>query len=90
MPRTLVSYFGRLLCVSVALAIVVNVKSHDLRCFAFLSLGALPPVAVVALPPSDFSKDCSRRRSCCFRVLEVKSLFRCLFPTFLWWFLLLF
>ncbi len=91
MPRPLVSYFGRLLCVSVALAIVVNVKIHALRCFAFLLLGALPPAAVVALPPFEFSKVCSRRRrSCCFRVLEVKSLVSCLFPTFLWYFLLLF
>lgn len=47
---------------SVALAIVVNVKIHALRCFAFLSLGALSPAAVVALPPSEFSKVCSRRR----------------------------
>ncbi len=69
---------------SVALAIVVNVKVHALRCFAFLSLGALPPAAVVALPPSLFSEVCSRLRSCCFHVLEVKSLFGCLFPTFLW------
>ncbi len=83
--------FWSVAIVSVALAIVVNVKIHALRCFAFLSLGALPPAAVVALPPSEFSKVCSRRRgSCCFRALEVKSLFSCLFPTFLWYFLLLF
>ncbi len=86
MLRPLVSYFCRLLCVSVvsvAPALVVNVKVHALRCFAFLSLGALPQAAVVALPPSEFSKVCSRRPFC-FRVLEVKSLFGCLFPTFLW------